>query len=126
MTDKETFFLNDTPILVFEARRPDVTRFDDPDGKPAQPTDVEVRFFNGTAGEMVEIDNELYVPLGDSDSLLYMTAMDADEDLGALIYVTVPTEVTQEEGKYTLYVKTFYGDGLSISENFTINVLEYR
>lgn len=126
MSDRETFFPNDIPILVFEARRPDVERFDDPDGVPAQPVNVETRFYNGTSGEMVGVDGSETIPLGAEGSLLYMTAMNEDEDRGALIYVTIPQEVTSVAGNYTLFITTEYGDGLRITQDQRIRVSEYR
>ncbi len=129
MSEKETFFPNDRPILVFEARRPNVDRFDDPDGIPAQPSDVYIRVFNGTSGEMVVIGGSEEVRLGLQGSLLYMENMVEVEDRGALIYVTIPEEVTSVTGNYTLYVTTEYMDGsslLRITIDQKIQVSEYR
>ena len=126
MTDKETFFPNDRPILIFEARRPDPTRFDDPDGIPAQPTDVTYTVYSSTDGALVLIDGSDTVELGDEGSLLYMTARDEDLDRGALIYVTIPEEVTTVVGGYTLYIQSTYGDGLRITHNQPIKIAEYR
>ena len=124
--DRETFFPNDIPILIFEARRPPIDRFDDPDGVPAQPLDVETRIFNTTSGEMVEVDGEETIHLGPEGSLLYMSAMDEDSDRGALIYVTIPVEVTSVAGNYTLFITTTYGDGLRITQDQRVRVSEYR
>jgi hypothetical protein len=126
MTDKETFFPNDRPILIFEARRPDPHRFDDPDGIPAQPVNVTYKVFSSTDGSLVSINGSTTVELGEEGSLLYMTAMDEDEDRGALIYVTVPEEVTSLVGGYTLYIQSTYGDGLKITHNQPLKIAEYR
>ena len=132
MSDRETFFPNDIPILIFEARRPDPLRFQDPDGVPAEPIDVEVRFFNGTNGEMVLVDGAEVMTLGTSASLLYMVGMDEIEDRGALIYVTIPQEVTSVTGNYTMYITTIYGpdspggENPRITQDQRVQISEYR
>jgi hypothetical protein len=126
MTDRETFFIDDRPILVYEARRPDIERPDDPDGVPAQPSDVWVKIFNGTSGELLEVDGSDTIPLGAEGSLLYMSAMDEDADQGALIYVAIPPEMSAVTGNYTLYITTTYGDGLRITHNQRVEIAEYR
>src|SRR5690606_32961294 len=117
---------NDRPILVYEARRPSVDRFDDPDGVPAQPSNVELRIFNGTTGEMVEVDGETVINNGSVGSYLFMSNMDPDQDRGALIYVSIPGEVADVPGNYTLYITTVYGDGLRITHDQKLQISEYR
>lgn len=126
MSDRETFFPNDRPILVYEARRPSLDRFDDPDGVPAQPVDVELRIFNGTSGLMVEIDGETVIHSGAAGSPLFMTNMDTANDRGALIYVGIPGEVADVPGNYTLYITTIYGDELRITHDQKLQISEYR
>ena len=126
MSDRETFFPNDRPILVYEARRPSVDRFDDPDGVPAQPSNVELRIFNGTTGEMVEVDGETVINNGSVGSYLFKSNMDPDQDRGALIYVSIPGEVADVPGNYTLYITTVYGDGLRITHDQKLQISEYR
>ena len=126
MSERETFFIDDRPILVYESRRPSTTNFSDPDGVAAQPTDVEVRIFNGTSGEMVLVDGFDTIPLGIEGSLLYMVPMDEANDQGALIYVTLPPEMTGETGNYTIYITTEYEDGLRITHDQRVQISEYR
>jgi hypothetical protein len=126
MSDRETFFPNDRPILVFEARRPSIERFDDPDGVAAQPDDVEMKIFDGTSGEMVEVDGSTIIPLGIAGSNLFMTSMDIETDRGALIYVAIPGEVADVPGNYTLYITTTYGDGLRITHDQKVQISEYK
>lgn len=126
MSDRETFFPNDRPILVYEARRPSIDRFDDPDGIPAQPTDVELRIFDGTSGLMVVVNNDTVIKLGAVGTTLFMTDMNVDEDRGALIYVGIPGEVADVPGNYTLYITTTYGDGLRITHDQKVQISEYK
>lgn len=126
MSDRETFFPNDRPILVYEARRPSIDRFDDPDGVPAQPTDLELRIFNGTSGTMVLVEGSEVVPLGVSGDTLFMTPMDAENDRGALIYIAIPGEVADVPGNYTLYITTEYADGLRLTHDQKLQISEYR
>lgn len=126
MSDRETFFPNDIPILIFETRRPDPLRFEDPDGVPAEPTDVEVRFFNGTNGALTMINGSEVVYLDPLEPLLRLEPMNAEEDRGALLYVTIPQEVTGTSGNYTLYITTIYGDGLRITQDQRLQIMEYR
>lgn len=126
MSEREVFYLNDLPILVFEARRPSATAFHDPDGLPAEPVNAELRFFNATNGAFVEVDGSDMIPLGPEGSSLYIVAMDETQDRGALIYVKVPIEVTSVSGNYTAYVTTEYADGLRITHDQRLQVLEHR
>ena len=126
MSDRETFFPNDRPILVYEARRPAIDRFDDPDGVPAQPTDVELKIFNGTSGEMVVVEGSTTIPLGTTGSTVFMQSMDVENDRGALIYIAVPAEVADVPGNYTLYITTEYGDGLRVTHDQKLQISEYR
>lgn len=126
MSDRETFYITDRPILVYEARRPSIEHFDDPDGVAAQPEQVEVRFFNGTDGELVEIDGSDVVLLGPPGSLVYMVEMDPDHDRGALLYIGIPGEVSDVAGNYTVYITTTYGDGLRITHDQKVQIVEYR
>lgn len=126
MSDRETFFQNDIPIIVYEARRPNPAVFSDPDGVPAQPTDVEARFYSGTDGAFVLVDGSDVVHLGAEGSNLYMVPMDEEEDRGALIYVKVPLDVTENNGNYTLYLTTIYADGLRITHDERVQISEYR
>jgi hypothetical protein len=126
MTDRETFYLDDVPILVYEARRPDVDRSDDFDGVPAQPSDVTMKIYSVTDGELIEVDGDIEVPLGPEGSLLYMSAMDEDNDKGAYIYVRLPDEISSVTGSYTLYITTFYADGMRITHPQRVQIAEYR
>lgn len=122
--DRETFFPNDQPHLVYEVRRPSLSRFDDPDGVPAEPTDVVVRIFNATTGEMVLIDG-----FADFDLLsayIDMTPMNEATDTGAMIEIIVPPEVASEPGNYTLYISTEFVDGLRITTDQRVQISEYR
>lgn len=126
MSDRETFFPNDRPILVYEARRPSIERFDDPDGIPAQPTDVQLRIFDGTSGTMVSVGGTTVITLGVAGTTLFMTSMDEVNDRGALIYVGIPGEVADVPGNYTLYITTTYGDGLRITHDQKVQISEYK
>jgi hypothetical protein len=126
MTDRETFFPNDTPILVYEARRPDIHRSDDFDGIPAQPDDVWMQIFSGTDGTLLEIDGSTTIPLGPEGTYLYMSAMDETEDRGAYIYVRVPEDMSANPGNYTLYITSEYADGMRITHSQRIQISEYR
>ena len=126
MTDRETFYIDDTPILVYEARRPDIDRSDDFDGVPAQPSDVEVKIYSGTDGELLVVDGSTTIPLGPEGSLLFMSAMDEDEDKGAYIYVRIPEEMSSVTGNYTMYITTEYADGMRITHSQRVQIAEYR
>lgn len=126
MTDRETFFPGDRPTLVYECRRPNIYVFSDPDGIPAQPTDVWIKIFNGTAGTMVEVDGSETIPLGPEGTFLYMSAMNEAEDRGALLYVSLPPEMADVTGNYTLYITTEYEDQTRITHDQRIQISEYR
>lgn len=126
MTDRETFYLGDTPIILYEARRPDIHRSDDYDGLPAQPTDVELKIYSGTDGTLLEINGSDTIPLGVEGSLLYMSAMDEAEDRGAYIYVKIPEEMSSNAGNYTLYITTEYDDGERVTHAQRVQIAEYR
>jgi hypothetical protein len=126
MTERETFFINDRPIMVYECRRPSTTAFNDPDGLPAQPTDAEIRIYNTTNGDFVEVDGSDVIGLGPEGSALYMTEMDETEDRGALLYVKLPDEMASVSGNYTVYITTVYADGLRITHDQRVQIAEYR
>ncbi len=122
--EKEVFFPDDRPILVYEARRPSVTRFDDPDGVPAEPINVEVRIYDVTSGSMVDIDGLTVTMFG--QGYIDMVPMDEPNGRGALIYLTIPPAVSQNPGDYTLYILTEYLDGLRITADQKLQISEYR
>jgi hypothetical protein len=128
MTDRQTFFLGDSPILYFECRLPNANRYDDPDGIPAQPTTAQYRVFNGTDGEFVTDDG---TPSGDVWFDAVITPMDEAADRGAVLAVHLPDVVTATSGQYTVYVTHEYETegsepNLRITDDFRIVVSEFR
>lgn len=126
MADRESFFIGDLPILVFECRRPNPDRMEDPDGIPSEPINAFAKYYSTTDGDIVEVDGNDTIPLGVEGDALWMLEMDELEDRGALMYVHIPEEVTELEGNYTLYLTTIYDDGLKITHDQKINISGYR
>lgn len=123
--DRETFFPGDRPHLVYEARRPSMSRFDDPDGVPAEPTDVIVKVFNATDGTMVQFEGgvtELDILSGYID----ITPMNEAEDTGAIITIRIPPEVVDTPGNYTVYISAEFADLLRITTDQRLQISEYR
>lgn len=123
--DRETFFPGDRPHLVYESRRPSLSRFDDPDGIPAEPTDVVVRVYNGTDGQLVEFDGGV-TDLDLLSGYIEMIPMNEDEDIGAILTIIVPPEVADSPGNYTMYISTEFPDGLRVTSDQRIQISEYR
>lgn len=123
--DRETFFPGDRPHLVYEARRPSLSRFDDPDGIPAEPIGVVVRIFNGTDGQLVQFAGGI-TELDLLSGYIEMTPMNEAEDVGAILTIIVPAEVADVPGNYTLYISTEYEDGLLVTTDQRVQISEYR
>jgi len=126
MSSRDTFFINDSPQMVFESRLPNPHRFDDPDGLPGNPTDIEVRFFDSMGANMVLIGPDSKEFLTQDDEYITLVPMSPDEHRGALIYIVIPPEVMAVAGRYTLYIRTIFEDGMSITEDHKVDVSEYR
>lgn len=126
MSTKDTFFINDRPQMVFEARVPNPYRFDDPDGLPGNPVGVEVRFFDSMNAEMVLIGLEEASFVDETSTYVNFVPMSEEERRGALIYIIIPPEVTSVAGRYTAYITTIYEDGIRITEDHKIDISEYR
>lgn len=120
-----TFYPNDTPLLIFESRRPSMQQWADADGVPAEPDDVEVRYYSITNQEIVEIDGNEVVPLGGAGSLLSMSAMNESEDRGAYIYVRIPSEVSSVTGRYSMYITTEFDNDERITQRRDFTIDEY-
>lgn len=124
MAEKEIFIVHDNPTMVFESRIPDPYRFQDPDGTPGNPSKAEMRIFDATGGVMLkEGDVEVF-----DDTTEYITIEPANEaqDRGALIYVKYPPTMMDTPGRYTIYLSTIFDDGLKVTDNYRVDVAEYK
>lgn len=136
MATKEVFFIGDNPTLIFESRKPDPYRFEDSDGVPANPIKAEYRLYNKTSAELFEIGRTVDPTTGETitgkttfgvdDNYITIEPENPDEDRGAIIYVRFPTELTTEPGAYTLYLSSIFEDGQKITDNYRIDILEYK
>lgn len=126
MADRESFFIDDLPILVFECRRPNPDRMEDPDGVPAEPINAFAKYYSTTDGTLIEVNGSDTIPLGSIGDALWMEEMDDLLDRGAFLHVHIPDEVTELEGNYTLYLTTVYDDGLKITHDQKITISGYR
>lgn len=125
MTDRETFYLQDNPTLIFESRQPDPYRFDDPDGIPANPIEVEYKMYNRTDAELFTTTDGQSVFTEDS-GFVEVEPANLAEDRGAIIRLRFHPEATIVAGGYTLYITSIFADGVRITDNYRIDIAEYR
>lgn len=125
MTDKETFYLMDNPTLIFESRQPDPYRFEDPDGVPANPVSIEYRLYNRTDAEIF-VTTDGKTVFSNDDGLVEIEPANLEMDRGAIIRLRFHPEVTAEAGAYTLYITSIFIDGTRITDNYRIDIVEYR
>jgi len=125
MANKETFYIGDNPILLFECRQPDPYRFDDSDGVPANPISAEYRMYNRMNAELYKSPTNQSV-FSVADGLITLEAADENSDRGAILTIKLPPGLTDISGGYTLYLTTIYADGVRVTDNYRIDIVEYK
>lgn len=125
MATKETFYIGDNPTLIFESRKPDPYRFEDPDGLPANPIAAEYRLYNRTDAELFATTTDQTVFTMDGGYITLEPANE-EEDRGAIIKLKFHEEIINNPGAFTLYVTSIFEDGTRITDNYRIDIVEYR